>query len=113
MASGTTPSDSAQTGNIGDGKPLHIGETNAGPQTLLRLPGFTAVFEEVEQEHEVLGADPLTTVSDQFCWSLLEGPMAIAASRPRGVWTSRKHQAKCTARCMNLLSVKPPHVCFL
>ena len=30
-ASGTTPSDSAQAGNTGDGKTLDIGETNAGP----------------------------------------------------------------------------------
>ena len=30
-ASGTTPSESAQAGNTGDGKTLDVGETNAGP----------------------------------------------------------------------------------
>ena len=43
------------------------------PLTLLRLPACIAVFEEVEQKRQVLGADPLTTVSDQLCWGLLGG----------------------------------------
>ena len=36
-ASGTTPSDSAQAGNTGDGKTLDIGETNAGPTDVAGL----------------------------------------------------------------------------
>ena len=43
------------------------GKQTLDPQTLLRLPACIAVFEEVEQERQVLGADPLTTVSDQLC----------------------------------------------
>ena len=50
-----------------------LGKQTLDPQTLLRLPACIAVFEEVEQERQVLGADPLTTVSDQLCWSLLGG----------------------------------------
>ena len=69
-ASGTTPLDSAQTGNIGDGKTLDIRETRTlDPQTLLTRLYFTAVFEEVEREREVLSADPLTTVSNQLRWN--------------------------------------------
>ena len=37
---------------------------------LLRLPAFTGVFEDVEQEREVLDANPLTTVSDHVRRSL-------------------------------------------
>ena len=50
-----------------------LGKQTLDPQTLLRLPACIAVFEEVEQERQVLGADPLTTVSDQLCWGLLGG----------------------------------------
>ena len=50
-----------------------LGKRTLDPQTLLRLPACIVVFEEVEQGREVLGADPLTTVSDQFCWSPLGG----------------------------------------
>ena len=37
---------------------------------LLRLPGFTGVFEEAEQECDVLDANSLMTVSDHFRRSL-------------------------------------------
>ena len=66
-----------------------LGKQTLDPQTLLAC---SAVFEEVEQERQVLGADPLTTVSDQLCWGLFGGPMATAAKRPRGVWNSRKRR---------------------
>ena len=59
------------------------------PQTLLRLPACIAVFEEVKQERQVLGADDglRPTLLGSF-----GGPMATAANRPRGVWNSRKRR---------------------
>ena len=50
-----------------------LGKQTLDPQTLLRLPACIAVFEEVEQERQILDADPLTTVSDQPCWGLWGG----------------------------------------
>ena len=64
-----------------------LGKRTLDPHTLLRLPACTAAFEKVEQEREVLRADPVTTVSDQLCCILGGGgPMANAAKRPRSVW---------------------------
>ena len=48
-----------------------LGKRTLDPQTLLRPPACTAFFEKVEQEREVLGADPPTTVSGQLCCSFL------------------------------------------
>ena len=105
-ASGTTPSESAQAGNTGDIKTLDVGETNARPTdvTLLRLPACIAVFEKVEQECEVLGADPLTTVSDQFFCSFFGGQWQLRRTGRKVYEFAQKSvtQTKCKAPCMNL-----------
>ena len=70
----TTASDFAQRETSGASGSLDTGEgkPTLDPQMLLRLPGFTGVFEEAEQERDILDANSLTTASDHFRRSLSE-----------------------------------------
>ena len=75
-----------------------LGKRTLDPQTLLRFPACIAVFEEVEQEREVLGADPLTTVSGQLCWSLLGGQ-----------WQLRRTGREVYGICVNIIDSNQVH----
>ena len=81
---------------------------------LLRLPGFTGVFEEAEQERDVLDANsfddslrPLPPESFGGQWQLLR-----TGSKVDGIHVNIKPCAQPLARfhCDN---VKFPQVCFL